>query len=558
MVICLLSIIQWQAYGLGATATKTPALKNTASESVTYNNLYASVQGETNAHAKYTAFAAKADEEGYAVIARLFRATAEAEAKHAADEWAILLGMGATDHPTADSVAVGTTAENLQAAYDGETYEWTEMYPGFKQAADSEGIAAASRIFNYAMQAEQVHANNYKDVLTKLAAGDTAAIDSTYATVYRCPVCGEVVTSLPTNCPICRTSGTRFVTYNGTYFNLLAAVQGETNANAKYTAFAEKAKEEGYNVIAQLFRATADAEANHANDEWAVLKSMNITQDRPAAETPEVGTTAENLQAAYDGETYEWTEMYPGFKAVADSEKISAASKIFNYAMKAEHVHANNYNDVLTKLTDGDTAVIDSAYAVVYRCPVCGEVVTTLPNRCPICGTVGSRFVMYSVAPVIIASLSDGEVGVEYNDSLMALGDTPITWAIVSGGLPTGLSLDSISGAISGIPTQAGEFFFTVTATNSTGTSCSAMFSIMIAPTTAITDAQQAVALNAYVSGGMLHIGGLTVGNVWSIYSVAGALVNQNTARSDQVNISLPARGVYIIKSGNKSVKVVY
>ncbi|MCL2153220.1 MAG: rubrerythrin family protein, partial [Oscillospiraceae bacterium] len=162
----------------------------------TYTNLYAAVQGETNATATYKAFAAKAEADGYPVIARLFLATADAEAKHAEDEWAVLVSMGATARPTADTPTVGTTAENLQAAFDGETYEYTEMYPGFVATAVAEGMNEnpynARRIFNLASQAEAVHAGNYADVLANL--GDLAYINTKYAVVYRCPVCGEIVT----------------------------------------------------------------------------------------------------------------------------------------------------------------------------------------------------------------------------------------------------------------------------------------------------------------------------------------------------------------------------
>ena len=177
-----------------------------------------------------------------------------------------------------------------------------------------------------------------------------------------------------------------------TYENLYAAVQGETNANAAYNAFAAQAQFEGYPVIARLFLATADAEAKHADDEWAVLVSMGAT-DRPVAATPTVGSTAENLLTAFNGETYEYTVMYPEFLATALAENISAAVTIFNRAMRAEEVHAGNYFDVLANLGNDD--YINGKYAVVYRCPTCGEVVTTLPGRCPICGESGANFVAY-------------------------------------------------------------------------------------------------------------------------------------------------------------------
>jgi len=372
-------------------------------ENETYANLYASVQGETNASAAYKAFAEKAYDEGYPVIARLFMATSDAEAKHADDEWEILQGMGATVRPVAETPVVGTTAENLEAAFDGETYEYEEMYPDFLATAIEEGMTDAARIFNFAMKAEEVHAINYADVLDNLS--DTAYINSKYGVVYRCPTCGEVVTERPSRCPICGVIGSMFVTYNQTYFNLYDSVQGETSASAAYKAFAEVARSEGYATIARLFMATSDAEAKHADDEWEILSSMGATV-RPVAETPVVGTTAENLEAAFDGETYEYEEMYPDFLATAIEEGMTDAARIFNFAMKAEEVHAINYADVLENLSD--MAYVSSKYAVVYRCPVCGEVVTELPGRCPICGTRGSEYIPYPtpVKTVVINSPS--------------------------------------------------------------------------------------------------------------------------------------------------------
>ncbi|MCL1974864.1 MAG: hypothetical protein FWG61_01720 [Firmicutes bacterium] len=364
-----------------------------AANTDTYANLYASVQGETNASAAYRAFAEQATAEGYLAVARLFSATADAEAKHAADEWAILVDMGATIRPVAATPTVGTTAENLLTAFNGETYEYTVMYPEFLATAQAEGITSAARIFNLAMRAEEVHAGNYADVLAHLT--DAAYINSKYATVYRCVTCGEVVTALPASrCPICGAAADTFVVYNQTYFNLYASVQGETNATAAYRAFAKQAAEEGYIAVARLFSATSDAEAKHAEDEWAVLVDMGASV-RPVAATPTVGTTAENLLTAFNGETYEYTVMYPDFLAAAQAEGMSNAARIFNLAMRAEEIHAGNYADVLANLSDRD--YINTKYATVYRCIVCGEVVTELPaSRCPICGAAKETFVEYS------------------------------------------------------------------------------------------------------------------------------------------------------------------
>ena len=379
----------------------------------TYDNLYASVRGETNAAAAYKAFAKKAYQEGYPVIAQLFLATADAEAKHANDEWAILAAMGATDRPIAVAPVVGTTEVNLKTAFDGETYEYTTMYPGFLTATEAESVGLtgaaltavqnAARIFTRAGKAEQVHAGNYKDILDNFDNQDY--INNKYKVVYRCFVCGEVVTERPANCPICNAAGSTFAMYdtglNATYFNLYDSVQGETNANAAYLAFAAKADEEGYPAIARLFRATADAEFKHANDEWTILENMGAIE-RPTAALPTVSTTAVNLQAAFDGETYEYTTMYALFLETAQDEGMTGgafnAARIFTLAGKAEQVHAGNFKDVLDNFDDQD--YINNKYKVVYRCLVCGEVVTERPTNCPICYAAGSSFIAYGVYTV--------------------------------------------------------------------------------------------------------------------------------------------------------------
>ncbi|MCL2121846.1 MAG: stalk domain-containing protein [Clostridiales bacterium] len=182
-----------------------------------------------------------------------------------------------------------------------------------------------------------------------------------------------------------------------TYANLYESVQGETNANAAYLAFAEQARNDGFLVVARLFQATADAEAKHAEDEWAILQTLGATQ-RPVASKPVVGSTEENLQAAFNGETYEYEVMYPGFVATAEAEGMNAgdtnARRIFNLARQAEEIHAGNYLDVFTNLANTD--YIDSKYGVIYRCPVCGEVVIERPGRCPICNADGANFIEYS------------------------------------------------------------------------------------------------------------------------------------------------------------------
>jgi rubrerythrin len=143
-----------------------------------------SFAGESQANRKYLAFAKKADDEGYPGVAKLFRAASEAEAVHAQLELRVLGG-------------IKTTAENLQGAIEGETFEFTQMYPGFIQTAEAEGNSQAKRAFTFANEAEKVHADLYKKALENL---DRKA-DTEY---YVCTVCGYIhENNAPEKCPIC-------------------------------------------------------------------------------------------------------------------------------------------------------------------------------------------------------------------------------------------------------------------------------------------------------------------------------------------------------------------
>ena len=152
----------------------------------TQENLSVAFAGESQANRKYLAFAQAAEKEGYAQIARLFRAAADAETIHA---HAHLRNMG----------GVGTTLENLKSAVAGETYEYTEMYPPMVEQAKAEGHRAKTML-GFANEAEKVHARLFAEALAALQAGkDLSRMD-----VYLCPVCGDVeFGEPPEKCPIC-------------------------------------------------------------------------------------------------------------------------------------------------------------------------------------------------------------------------------------------------------------------------------------------------------------------------------------------------------------------
>ncbi len=154
--------------------------------------------------------------------------------------------------------------------------------------------------------------------------------------------------------------------------NLLQAFAGESQANRKYLAFAEKAEKEGYSQVAKLFRAAAHAETVHA---LAHLRTMG-----------QVGSTKENLKAAIDGETFEFTKMYPGMIEKAKEEGQDGALKSFSYANSVEVVHASLYQQALENL--------DSLQATDYQvCSVCGYTCAgAAPDVCPVCGSAAKVF----------------------------------------------------------------------------------------------------------------------------------------------------------------------
>lgn len=157
--------------------------------------------------------------------------------------------------------------------------------------------------------------------------------------------------------------------------NLEEAFAGESQASRRYLFFAEKADSEGHPQIARLFRAAAESETVHARNH---LKAMDG-----------IGGTKDNLKAAAEGESYEFTQMYPGFIEQAKAENDEKAEITFSYANKVEKVHHGLYQKALELLEAGQEAKAEP-YLV---CPVCGYTVAgEAPEKCPVCGTLRSKF----------------------------------------------------------------------------------------------------------------------------------------------------------------------
>lgn len=155
--------------------------------------------------------------------------------------------------------------------------------------------------------------------------------------------------------------------------DLMAAFAGESQANRRYLAYAKKADDEGFPQVARLFRAVAHGETIHALSHLRVAGMVK--------------STAENLQEAIAGETYEFTTMYPEFIDEAESADEKKAVGSFTDAMEVEKVHEQLYSEALKNL---DMPQEEFEY---YVCPVCGYVhARSAPEKCPVCGAVGKRF----------------------------------------------------------------------------------------------------------------------------------------------------------------------
>lgn len=157
--------------------------------------------------------------------------------------------------------------------------------------------------------------------------------------------------------------------------NLWEAFAGECQAFRKYMMFARKAEAEGFPNIARLFKTAAEAERIHAEGHFATLQ--------------QVKTTAENLQAGIDGETYEYKDMYPPMLAQAEAEGHKA-KRMFGFAVKAEAVHARLYALALEAAREGK----DLEQPECYLCPICGHIeLGKPPEQCPICGAKANKYV---------------------------------------------------------------------------------------------------------------------------------------------------------------------
>lgn len=174
--------------------------------------------------------------------------------------------------------------------------------------------------------------------------------------------------------------------------NLRSAFGGESMAHMRYRIWGEKAEKEGFPTVARLFLCTSDAEEVHASLHFNAMK--DIKGDYPVTSMAGFGltSTSENLQGAIDGETFEFTQMYPAYIAVAEMQGEKSAVRAMKYAIEAEKVHA----ELFTKAKEAVDAGKDLEAEVVLLCPVCGYIsLTGEEESCPLCNAKKELFIAY-------------------------------------------------------------------------------------------------------------------------------------------------------------------
>ncbi len=226
----------------------------------------------------------------------------------------------------------------------------------------------------------------------------------------KCKVCGYVFEAEDVSgaiCPVCGVTGENYMElldtdeggyeeipavaplsstkYSGTQTeqNLKAAFAGESEARNKYTFFASVAKKDGFEQLADMFRKTADNEREHA-EMW--FKELGG-----------IGTTAENLKAAAEGEHYEWTDMYEGFAVTAEKEGFPELAKKFHMVADIEKRHEERFRALLQNVEMN--TVFEKSEVKIWECRSCGHIAvsTTAPSVCPVCEYPQSYFELCAI-----------------------------------------------------------------------------------------------------------------------------------------------------------------
>jgi rubrerythrin len=173
--------------------------------------------------------------------------------------------------------------------------------------------------------------------------------------------------------------------------NLLKSFAGESQARTRYTFFASVAKKEGYEQISAIFTETADNEKEHAELFFKFLEGgmTEITASYPAGV---IGTTAENLKEAAEGEKLEWGTLYPNFAEVAEKEGFLEIANTFRMVATVEEKHERRYRKLLANIKQGKVFKKDKV--TKWKCRNCGHIYegNEAPQRCPVCDHARSYF----------------------------------------------------------------------------------------------------------------------------------------------------------------------
>lgn len=176
--------------------------------------------------------------------------------------------------------------------------------------------------------------------------------------------------------------------------NLLKSFAGESQARMRYNYFASVAKKEGFEQISALFTETADNEKEHAKVFFKYLEGgpVEITAMYPAGV---IGTTAQNLLAAAEGELEEWSELYPEFADVADSEGFAAIAESWRQIAKVEAYHERRYRKLLENVEN--KTVFARETVIRWKCRNCGYVHEggSAPEECPACHHAQAHFELW-------------------------------------------------------------------------------------------------------------------------------------------------------------------
>ncbi len=285
-----------------------PAAPSTATiADSTRTNALSAMHGEALAHAKYLAYAAQAQQAGRKQAAQDFTTAAQTEhTDHFASE-ADLIRLG------------GAIADNLRGAISGETTEVNTMYPGFAKQATADNDPAAASAFSEIGADEATHLKDFQTALSAVAntGGGTPIPIGT-------PTPQVTITAGPA-----RSGGT-------TLANLRTAMQGEAFAYAKYMRYADQARRDGNEAVAQLFTNTANTELNDHFATLATLAGLVATD------------TNANLQDAINGEQHEADIMYPDYARQADQAGNHEAANLFREIAADERTHQQTFQKALT------------------------------------------------------------------------------------------------------------------------------------------------------------------------------------------------------------------